>query len=102
MPSKNKTRGNTLEYEVRDKAIAKGLVAERAWGSNGRAIGEAETVDVVVAGCRVQCKRRKKLPAFLQIPEGADIVVFREDRGKTFALLDYDQFLDKIKETNGW
>lgn len=92
MPSKNKVRGNALEYEIVAEAKKHGLDAIRAWGSNGAAIGEAETVDCKVDGIRIQAKRRKKLAAFLQVPEGADYVVFREDHAKPSILIPFSEW----------
>jgi hypothetical protein len=76
--------------------------AMRAWGSNGLAFGETEEVDCKIAECRVQAKRRKTLPAYLQIPEGCDVVAFRQDRGDTMILMKWKDFLDILEEKGGW
>jgi Holliday junction resolvase len=86
-PTANRNRGFGFEREVVNKAREEGLEAERAWGSNGKSLGETEGVDCLVAGLRVQCKRRKKLASYLRLPEGCDAVVFREDRGATLAMI---------------
>ena len=80
MPNKNKIRGNILETEVVDAFNSHHFEAERAWGSNGRALGYHEEVDVVVRdlGLTVQCKRRKALADYL-ICEHSDIVCVRRD-----------------------
>lgn len=75
------------------RARSLGLTAERAYGSNGRALGEAEGVDLTIAGLRVQAKRRRALPAYLKPPAGADVTVFREDRGEALALVPLDTLL---------
>lgn len=82
MPNRNKQRGYELEHELEVTAKEEGLDALRAWGSNGRAIGETEGVDLRVAKKRLQAKRHKKFPKWLQLPEGADYMVFREDYAK--------------------
>lgn len=82
MPNRNKQRGYELEHELEVVAKAEGLDAIRAYGSNGRAIGETQGVDLRIAKKRIQAKRHKKFPLWLQVPEGADYVVFREDYAK--------------------
>ena len=98
-PKNNKARGFNFEREIVNRAKAEGLEAVRAWGSNGRSIGEAETVDCKVSGLRIQAKRVKTLAAKYQIPDGADLVVFREDRGETFALIPFEDWLTFVKST---
>ena len=98
MPSKNKRRGNDFEVELREAAKAAGFQAVRAWGSDGRSLGEAADVDLVVNGFKVQAKRRKKLPAYLEIPDSCDIVAFKQDRKKPMVLIYYDDFLKLIEE----
>jgi len=94
----NKVKGNNFEYELVKEAKELGISAERARGSDGRALGEVKEVDVVVGGIRVQAKRRRQLPEYLKIDEGVDLVVFREDRGETYALVRWNKILDLIKE----
>lgn len=101
MPTPSKTKGNSYERELKNQAAARGLTAERAWGSNGRALGEVEGVDLTVAGCRVQAKRRKALAKYLEIPEGCDVTAIRQDRGETYVLMRWEDFLDKLAEA-GW
>lgn len=96
----SKTKGNGFEREIVNAAKAKGLNAERAYASNGRALGQSEEVDCIVEGCRIQAKRRKALPAYLQIPDGCDAVVFRQDRGPSLALITLPALLDKLE--GGW
>lgn len=101
MSHPSKAKGNAFERELVNDARSRGIEAERAYASNGKALGCAESVDLVVAGCRVQAKRRKALPAYLKVPEGADVVCFREDRGQTWALLKWDDLRDMIAKI-GW
>lgn len=93
MPSKNSRRGSNFEREIVNIARAAGFRAERAYGSNGRALGESEQVDVLIGNLRVQAKRRKKLAEYLQIPDGADCVVFKQDRKAPLALIPLDALL---------
>lgn len=101
MPHPSKRKGNNFERELVNEAIAAGLVAERAFASNGRALGHAETVDCAIAGCRVQAKRRARISADFKVPVGADVTVFREDKGETFVLMRWTDFLAKLKG-GGW
>ena len=89
-----------FERELVNEARAKGLCADRAYASDGRSLGESCEVDVLVQGMRLQAKRRKALPAYLQIPDGADAVVFRQDRGETMVLMRWEDVLDKLGD--GW
>lgn len=97
MSHPSKRKGNAFEREIVNEAKARGMNAERAYASNGRALGQSEDVDCVVEGCRIQAKRRKVIPAYLQIPEGCDAVVFRQDRGPSLALIHLSTLLDKIE-----
>tara|TARA_Y100001970_G_C14259283_1_gene878405 strand:+ start:5339 stop:5644 length:306 start_codon:yes stop_codon:yes gene_type:complete len=92
----SKVKGNGFERECVNKAKAKGIESQRAYASDGRSLGKSSEVDIVVGDWDIQCKRRKKIASFLQIPEGADAVCFREDSGRAFMLIDYDDFLDNI------
>lgn len=98
MPSKNARRGSDFEREIVKKARDAGFRAERAWGSNGRALGEAETVDVLINDIRVQAKRRKSIAAYFNIPPGADIVVVKQDRRELLAVIPFDMLLRLMKE----
>lgn len=101
MPHPSKRKGNEFERELVNEAKERGLIAERAFASNGRALGCAETVDAVIQGCRVQAKRRARIAQDFKVPKGADAVVMREDRGETFVLLRWSDFCDKLK-AHGW
>ena len=102
MTHPSRAKGTSYERELVNQAALAGQCAERAWGSDGRSRGWAEGVDLHINGCRVQAKRRKKLPAFLKPPEGADVVAFREDRGSSYAMLTWEDFLPLLNEAGGW
>lgn len=109
MSHPSKAKGNGFEREIVNIVNARPtLEAERAYASNGKALGEAETVDVVInqdlpkalrwwSPIRVQAKRRKVIPAWMKIPAGADIVVVREDRGTPLAVLPLSDYLDLLE-----
>lgn len=100
MANANRRRGFDFERQLVNEARRAGLAAERAWGSNGEAIGEAHTVDCRIADLRTQAKRRKKLASFLRVPDGCDAVAFRQDRGDVMVLLSYPRLLALIAKTD--
>jgi len=98
MTSSSKQKGNSYEYEIRNQAKDLGLDAVRSYASNGKSLGKCEAVDVMIEGVTIQAKRRKKLADYMKIPEGVDIVVMREDRGKSLAVVPFEKILRLIKE----
>lgn len=101
MPSKSKAKGSVYERELVKAMEARGLVAVRAWGSNGAALGEAPEVDLVFedrGGFKwtVQAKRRAKLPEYIKPPAGAKVVMLREDRGESLVVIPLDVFLEMV------
>lgn len=97
MTPPSKRKGNEFERELVRLAIESGLQAERAYASNGRALGECDAVDVKIDAKRVQAKRRAALPAYLQIPDGCDAVAFRQDRGEPLVLITLWEWMDLVK-----
>ena len=95
MPNKNKIIGTNFEREV-VKALKEdhNIESKRAWGSNGEALGEDKEVDVLISdtGFKIQCKKTKKLPNWLGMSDKVDAVVFKENRGNKYVLLDFDLF----------
>ena len=101
MPSKSKQKGGAFERELVKALEARGLKAQKAWGSNGEALGELPGVDLIFYDSggfrwRVQAKRRAKLPSYLLPPEGADIVMMREDRGETMVVIPLSRFIEML------
>ncbi len=93
MSHPSKRKGNGYERELVDQAKGLGMEAKRGWGSNGESMGEAADVDLLVAGHRLQAKRRGKLPAYLQIPDSCRAVVFRQDNDQSLVLMRWGDFL---------
>lgn len=93
-----KRKGYVFECELIDMAKRSGLDAERAWGSNGAALRLHPSVDCVIAGQRVQAKRRRKLADWLAtaLSEHVDAVALREDRGEPVVLLRFADWLDLV------
>ena len=98
MPSKSKRKGNTYERSLVHQAQAVGLDAERAWGSDGHALGASHETDLLVAGLRGQAKIRKTLPKYLYgLLADVDFAVMREDRAESLVLLRWRDFLEIVK-----
>lgn len=109
---RNKHRGKEFEREIVDhiNLFSPHLQAKRAWGSNGNALGEHETVDIVVQSPsqkmdahgeliivqRYQAKRCKKLAKKLIPNEFVDGVVFKQDRGETLIILPFEKYLEML------
>lgn len=88
-----KQKGNAFERECVNMALAHGVSAKRARGSDGRALGLSQDVDVVIGGLTAQCKRRKSLAAYLRPPEGIDMALVRQDNGKIIVIMEFEKFL---------
>ena len=94
MSSPSKRKGNAFEREVVNQAKEFGLKSIRAYASNGMSLGEAEDVDVKIEALKGQCKRRKRIAQWLKPPESCDIALVREDRGETYVIIEYEDFLE--------
>jgi hypothetical protein len=107
MPHPSKRKANRHEREIVKIAEAKGLEAERAYASNGESLGEVEACDCLVRGrdsdvmdaLRIQAKRRKSIASYLEPPAGTDAVVVREDRADNLVVLDLEDYLDLVTDT---
>lgn len=98
MTHPSKVKGNNFERELVAQAKRSGLAAKRAYASNGESLGQHAEVDLLVAGKRIQAKRRKSLPAWLSEPmENVDAVVFRADRSEAIVVLTWWEYLDLVK-----
>lgn len=105
MTHPNKRRGNRYERELVDEAEAVGLEAERAWGSDGRSLGEGKACDLLIRGrddmildaLRVQAKKRKNIGNYITPPDDADITVLRENYGDSHAVVPWSLFLKLLK-----
>ena len=96
MSSPSKRKGNAFEREVVNQAKGFGLKSIRAYASNGMSLGEAEDVDVKIEDLKGQCKRRKRIAQWLKPPESCDIALVREDRGETYVIIEYKDFLEMM------
>lgn len=81
MSRRNPQRGAELEREVVTAAQAHGFKAERVRSKGGT----ADEYDVNLDGLKVECKRRKKLPAVITeaFRHDVDAAVIRQDGDRT-------------------
>ena len=96
MTSKAKAKGYGYERELVYALKQFGCTSiQRAFGSDGRAMGEAADIDIKAEindiVLKVQAKRRKSIPKYLQ-PGYANVVAVREDRGNTNLIIDINFF----------
>lgn len=89
----NKARGKNLERKVVNIAQIAGIFAQRAWGSNGRALGLAEDVDVVIGTGHFQCKKTKKLRKDFQLNDHLTGVIIEGDRTEPVVLVRFSELL---------
>ena len=97
MTHPSKVKGNSFEYELVSVAKEHGLAAQRAFGSNGRALGLTEDVDCLIAGKKIQAKRRKKVAKWLIPEDTVDCVATRPDRGDILIVMKYETYLEMLK-----
>jgi|TARA_R100000234_G_C4979809_1_gene170238 hypothetical protein len=105
MPSRSKQKGNRFEREIVNIAKENNLISERAYGSDGRALGESKEVDVVVdteqKRWKIQAKVRKRIASWLKPDSNSvDLQVVKEDRGEIYAILPYKDFIELIASKN--
>lgn len=94
----SKRKGTGYENELVKKLIEAGFSnVKRAWGSDGRSLGLEPDVDIVVEDYKIQAKRRKVIPKWLRMGN-CDLVMFREDRGITFVMMTFDDWVRCLKD----
>ena len=93
-PSKRKC--NAFERELVNMAKGAGIPAQRAYASNGQALGLSADVDCLIGGYAIQAKRRAKIADFMLPTGGADIQIIRGDRQPAVAVIPYETFLQLL------
>ena len=72
----SKAKGTGYENELVKKLEESGFEkVKRAWGSDGRSMGEAPDVDILADGIKIQAKRRKSIPKWLNLGN-CDVVMY--------------------------
>jgi Holliday junction resolvase len=107
MTHPSKRKGNGFEREVVSAfAERTGWTAERAYASNGKALGKDETVDVLATfllaselhpQLAIQCKRRKAVAEWMQCNEHQYAIVYRADGKPAYIAMPLSVFLDLIE-----
>lgn len=102
MANRSKAKGYRAEVEVVETLRSLGCKAERAWGSNGKARGWHEEVDVVAeTGARtllLQVKSRRKLPDYIAPNENVTMQVIKQDRGPLMAVIPLERLFKWLME----
>ena len=104
MSHPSKVKGNKFERDCCKKAELFEIPAKRAWASDGRSLVLDSEVDIVVGDkeyndeMHVQCKIRKRLPEYI-FPKNnvIDSHLIREDRGETYIVLRYEDYLAEMR-----
>jgi hypothetical protein len=112
LATKNKARGNAAEAAFVKAAEAVGLQAKRAWGSDGRAMGEHEEVDVKVdlpSGMSVlmQIKRRKSVAEYVLPGSFVHVQGLYQDglgskRKRMVVVMDAETYFDMLLCSDKW
>ena len=97
MPSKSKAKGNRFERLCVDIAKRHGLSSQRAWGSDGRSMGEHQEVDIKIEEYKLQCKTRKRVAKWLKPSKEVDAQVVKEDAGEVFVIQPLETWLEMVK-----
>lgn len=104
MTHPNRRRGNRHEREIVEIAEEFGFDAKRAWGSNGKNLGEVRECDCLAVDkpndieLRLSAKKRKNIANYLEPPEGTDGIVLRENYGENLIVLRFKEFLRMLRE----
>ena len=93
-----KRKGNRFERLIVEIARRYGFNAQRAWASDGRSFGEHSEVDVKVDKFKIQAKSRKKIAGYIKPSEHVDMQVIKEDRGKAYAVIEFERFLEILAD----
>ena len=101
MSHPSKVKGNKFERDNVNKAKELGIDAKRAYASNGESLGMHAEVDFVVYGkdkvYKCQAKIRKSIASYLLPNENVDAQVIRQDRGETYIVFRYPDWLKQIQ-----
>lgn len=92
----SRRKGFRFEHDVVNLIQSFGLEAQRAHSSDGRTMGWPSEVDLVFGQYYCQLKRRNKLPDYLKMDSGVNLVIIREDQKEALALIQLNELLHLI------
>jgi len=97
-------KGKGYEREIVNRFRATGIDAERAYGSDGRALGEVKECDVRISlGARrilFQLFRPGRLARKFVPTTDISGVIYRQDRGEDLIMLRLDDYIDLLIASN--
>lgn len=101
MPHPSKRKGNRLERLVVRTLENLGCESRRAWGSDGRSLGEHEEVDVITtikgSKLKLQVKARKRIAEWIKPnTDVVDAQVIKEDRGEILVVMPLERFVREV------
>lgn len=101
MPHPSKQKGNRLERLVVRTLESFGCESRRAWGSDGRSLGEHEEVDVLTTingrKWKLQVKARKRIAEWIKPNiDVVDAQVIKEDRGELLVVMPLEKFVKEV------
>lgn len=85
MSNANKRKGVKFETDLAKRFREAGFDTQRAWGSDGRALGHTTQTDLVINGLSIQAKKGYNQPTLklFDMMKGADVVIWEcSDRRK--------------------
>ena len=98
MTHPSKIKVNKYEREIVKLANMYGLASKRCWGSDGRSMGLAEEVDLIVEDWTIQAKIRKAIAKWMLPTEQVDAQVVRKNNGKSFIIMRFEDWLCEMKD----
>ena len=98
MASPSKAKGNRFERLCVNIAKSLGFTAKRAWGSDGRSLGEHSEVDVIIGGYKAQCKTRKRIAKWIKPSEYVNIQLVKENHGEIYVIQKYENWLKMVQK----
>ena len=100
-PSSDK--GKRFERNLVKQFKKENLIAERMYGSDGTHVGLGKNVDIVVESSDgeqfgLQCKHFKETPKYLQLYDGTDGSVIKQDLREPVVVLSLTTFIKLLKK----
>lgn len=101
MPNRSKQKGNRFERQIVDRTkdyFRNKIKVQRAWGSNGAALGLHEEVDILIGkNLKLQAKCRKRIGQWMLPNENVDAQVIKEDRGEPLVVMKYEDWCELLE-----